>query len=564
MLPRISIPAVTDDPGGPIAQYWPLSIVLTLLVICLYTGLIVSIDNTNLGTTNGLWKTPDVSAWEHGTGTPTDDGEWLYTKSYGYLARLIPDRWVQYGTPAPVVTFRKMAMLNAIFGALASGVVFLLALRFTKSPVAACLISFIHAGAGFVLLNSINSEDIIAGYAFFVGAAFCFFEFLRVARPWLLLAAAFLFALATLFHWTLMAPGLAAFAAVLLLVMFRHRVYIWISAVWFFFFACAVQVVLLVSYFHQVIPVWAALYPTKAAPSGWVGIRLDKLWFTACGVGNYFTGAANASNFHAAFAGSGRHFMIVSWLFDIITLGACLAALLRRRTTFSLKCFALFALALVAVGEVEAFYSQPQDPQMQIQPMFATMVGLILLAERAQACSLPMRRLLAGSLAGVVLVNGIANIEVLRVSAGGDSRALSQILELETQFPRTSTVTVTQGFEGWVTWQYVMLFQGRRNDFLEHSLQLATPFTDAGVITGLDAAKRMRCGIDQALSDGRLVVASALWTQTPEEVVRSLSTVAAEPEARVYDSILRNSYRIGRKWDTSLGTFVELLPGPAR
>jgi hypothetical protein len=66
--------------------------------------------------------------------------------------------------------------------------------------------------------------------------------------------------------------------------------------------------------------------------------------------------------------------------------------------------------------------------------------------------------------------------------------------------------------------------------------------------------------IDAGFAQGLRVVAAALWTMTPEEAIGSLTTVTDEADARLYVSILKREYRIGKQWDTKLGSFVELLP----
>src|ERR1700722_20361007 len=73
-----------------------------LFFASIYLGAVVVLDNTNIGTTNGLWKTPLVRGWEKGTSHKLDSGEWLYPPLYGVLCRAIPDARVSY-------TFRKMA-----------------------------------------------------------------------------------------------------------------------------------------------------------------------------------------------------------------------------------------------------------------------------------------------------------------------------------------------------------------------------------------------------------------------------------------------------------------------
>ena len=136
----VFMPAIAGPPAS-LHRYRYLPVITAVLVAAAYLCLIVTIDNTNLGTTNGLWKSPAVFAWGHGFNGPLDSGGILYGPVYGLLTRLIPDSWLQYGTPAADLTFRKMAVLNALFGGIACGLVCFLALRFTGSPVSAGIIS---------------------------------------------------------------------------------------------------------------------------------------------------------------------------------------------------------------------------------------------------------------------------------------------------------------------------------------------------------------------------------------------------------------------------------------
>jgi hypothetical protein len=217
------LPVNVDFNIEAIRRYSYMAIAATLILASIYLYLIVTIDNTNVGTYNGLWKSPTVATWEQGKEGAIDSGEILYYKAYGYLSHLIPDHLVQYGASFPFVTFRKMTLLNGVFGAIASGFVCLLALGFSGSRRVAAIVVLAHAGAGFVLLNSINSEDIIPAYAFFVGSTVCFFGFLQSGRLWAGVVSAGLLALATLFHWTLMVPGLAAYGAVFCLFLATHK-----------------------------------------------------------------------------------------------------------------------------------------------------------------------------------------------------------------------------------------------------------------------------------------------------------------------------------------------------
>jgi len=559
-MSRLSFPAALADSSNAVGRYWHFAPIVALLIISLYIAFIVTTDNTNLGTTNGLWKTPSVSAWEHGGSVPPDSGGFLYYPSYGLIARLIPDRLVQYGTESPVVTFRKMAILNAIFGGAASGLVVLLALRFSNSLAVAFLVAAAHAGGGFVLLNSVNSEDIIPAYTFFLGATVCFFEFLHRAQPWLLHAATLLFALATLFHWTVMIPGLAAFGAVLVIIMMREKSYIPLGAVWLFLFSCALQILVLLYFPRWHIPVWAVLIPAKAGASGWLGLNAEKVRLAVLGIGNYFSGANNSANYRTALEGGQLGTLTLSWLYFLTTMGAAVAVLFARRTALASKCLAAFALVLLGVGEAGALYAQPQDPQLQIQPLFATVAGLILLARPGSPSPTPLRRVMTGLFLAVALANGFSNAASLRRgSVGGDRRSLAAVQELGALFPKDDTAVLSQGFEGWTTWQFVIQWHGDRVHFDQKNIALSDVFLSNRGISGADAATLMKRRIDGAFAAGLRVVSAALWTETPQQFCASMNAVADENRVLVYDSILRASYHTGRVWKTRLGPFVEIL-----
>lgn len=537
-----------------------------VIVALVYLSLVVTIDNTNLGTSNGLWKSPDVYAWGHGFKGPLDSGGILYGPTYGILTRLIPDSLLQYGTPGTDVTFRKMAVLNALFGGVASGLVCFLALRFTGSPFSAGLISMMHAGAGFVLLNSINSEDIIPAYALFLGGTVCFFEYLRRGGIWLWAGSAFLFALATLFHWTLMVPGVAAVGAVFAVLLWTRREFFWAGVVWLFLFLCFVQGLVLLVFPLRHIPVWAIVYPGKADAAGWVGMFGEKGWNLIVGIGNDFAGGNNFGDYKAAFAtGSSVFLMSVTWIVLAVTLIASFVIWARRPIRSGLPLLAVFGIVLFLSGEAGAVYSQPQDPQMQIEPMFVIISGMILLLSRASWLTGSLWR--TGATAAVVLVstvNGAWNVHLMRQLSGQDSRALSAIAEMDHLFPKNDTVIVWHGFEPWTSWQYVLLWRNNSPGFLTRSYHLARPFTMNRGISGRAAAELMTAQIDGAMASGLHVVAASLWPQSDDAFVGAFTTVTTEAEARTYLSLLRNRYRLGRRWNIQAGTFVELLPPEAR
>ncbi|MFB3777024.1 MAG: hypothetical protein ACE141_05410 [Bryobacteraceae bacterium] len=537
---------------------------LFLALAVIHISLIVYLDNTNLATTNGLWKATGVRAWEYATAQPFDSGGLLYMPAYGYLCRLIPDRAVSYGEHGEIVTYRKMAMLNAFFSALASSAVFLLALRFTGSVLAAVVVALAHASAGFVLLHGLNSEDVTPAYAFFVLSVLFFFGFVHTRSLSRLLLCAVFLVLTTLFHWTLMIPALAALvsAQIALVVSRRHRAWflaafplVFVGMLWIF----ALSLPFLVPYLDYSL--WKLLYPPKAAaPSGWLGFRLEKLAYALVGIGNYFLGASQF-HFKDLFQSPQLERSAISWLYALITVGTCTAALFSRRASGNLKLLAGFCLVVFGVGELEHLYSQPQDPQSQIQPMFVSVVGLIIIMNHLRGrLSLREFRVAAACVILVSLTIGVWNVSLLAVGRGADSRAVATVKQLERIFAPGEVVVVSHGYEVWNTWWYIEAHRANRDDYLGGSIHVASPFSNHAGMSTTAAAEWVKERVADAFASGRRVVACSLWVQEKAEFAALMSTVLDGAGAGAYYDALRGAFPTGRTWDTPVGQFVELLP----
>ena len=151
---------------------------------------------------------------------------------------------------------------------------------------------------------------------------------------------------------------------------------------------------------------------------------------------------------------------------------------------------------------------------MQIEPMFVIIPGMILLLGRGSLFTAGLWRLgLAGALALLGAANGGWNVHLMRTASGQDSKALSAIAELDRLFPRGTTVIVWHGFEGWTTWQQVLLWRNGTEDFFKTNVHLVRPFTMNRGITGRQAAVITIKEIDSDLASGQRVVAAAAWTQ---------------------------------------------------
>ena len=533
------------------------ALLLFIVFASIYLAAIVKIDNTNIGTTNGLWKTPMVRGWEMGSARQLDSGEWLYAPLYGFLCRLIPDRWVSYGTPAPVLTFRKMAMLNGIFGGLASAFVFLLALRMLASVIASFVAALAHGCAAFVIVNSINSEDILPAYTFFVLMTILLCMYIERKRLGYLIAAGVCCAMLTLLHWTLMLPALAGAFVIGVAVLFNDRRRGWMLPIFLGAFLLSLELFVLA--FGHAYSIRQILYPSKAGASGYLGLHWTKLLFTAIGIGNYFVGGRNISDYPAAFRDANvLAWMRISWAFAAITLAALAWAATRRDSRITLRMLAIFGLAVFGAAEIEHLYSQPQDPQSQIQPMFASILGVIVILGAAQRVDRAwLRRAAVFGLGALFIWEGGYNTLLLMTQLGADSRFMKTAAELAQTFPAENTVLVTNGWEEWNAWIYIENFGGDGARFAERNIGLANGFVEHPGISPAAAADLMARQIQESLKHGR-VVANVIWAGSSDDFAASLTSLVNPAEARMYTSRLKSAFHTGRTWITSAGKFVEL------
>ena len=226
-----------------------------------------------------------------------------------------------------------------------------------------------------------------------------------------------------------------------------------------------------------------------------------------------------------------------------------------------LKLLAGLCGVLFLVGEFEHLYSQPQEGQSQIQPMFISIAGLIIVVDYLQR-KLARRtfRLVAGAFFVAFVAVGMWNVKFMSAERGDDSRSVAAVRQLAQIFPLNGYRLVSQGFEAWRTWWYVEVYRGRWDDFVSNDQGLVTPFIDSPGISGSDAAAVVKRHIGEAFAAGRRVVACSLWVQDKAQFVGSLNTLAERARAEAYDDALRNAFPLGRNWDTPVGRFVELLP----
>src|SRR4029450_5729555 len=93
-------PEVVPDSRATLA---PLTIAVAALAFFIVLSvanltLVRWLDNTNLGTSNGLWKMPAIRVWEKTGHGSLDSGGLLYFPTYGVAASGLPDSGFREGT----------------------------------------------------------------------------------------------------------------------------------------------------------------------------------------------------------------------------------------------------------------------------------------------------------------------------------------------------------------------------------------------------------------------------------------------------------------------------------
>jgi hypothetical protein len=289
--------------------------------------------------------------------------------------------------------------------------------------------------------------------------------------------------------------------------------------------------------------------------------------YAIIGIGNYFSGAYNCGDYRILLRSPAMlKTMSISWLFLGLALAACLWAVFNKHTHDHIRLLGGYGLALFSIGELEHLYSQPQDPQSQIQPMFVGVIGLIIILHHFRARLTNVRlRALHSALAIALLFNGFWNIRLMYASRGYDSESVRAARELAELFPPGNTIVVSHGFEGWNTWRHMEVYGGNSSEYLSKNIHLCAAFTNHPGISAQAAADLVRRQIGDAFEAGYRVVAAALWTQPRDDFIVSLTTVVDNQKATVFDDSLRNAFRLGRSWATPVGRFVELRPlAPSR
>jgi hypothetical protein len=227
--------------------------------------------------------------------------------------------------------------------------------------------------------------------------------------------------------------------------------------------------------------------------------------------------------------------------------------------------------AVFLLGEAMNLYIQPQDPQMQIQPMtwfpFAVAAAYQLASRRARAdrslstphsrpgaavSGLPLR-------AGVVILLALllmGNVRAYAALRHADSIAMANARAVEAVAPPERTVFLLHGFEGMSTWMTLAWGRGftdapptgpHLRQF--NVIYVASEATLHPQRPPAESAERVVSLVDQALDAGFDVIATGIWAESEQEWIEAFATISGPEKPRAIRAALYEHFRAVRVGD---------------
>jgi hypothetical protein len=394
------------------------------------------------------------------------------------------------------------------------------------------VVSLFHLGCGFVLLLAVINEDIMPGYTLVLismllaGLWFDQPTWRRVA------VVGVVFTVGWLIEWRLIFPTLPAFVLVLAIAdqPWRERAKM-IGVLLLSIVATAGIVQQAWEGHNGAVGLHDLLWTGKGVDSGWGGFGWGKAWMMLAGVRRLLPD-------HRRPHSPGRRPGGLAVAGGVARPAARDPAVQPSRAVAApvrsaLRAIAVVFLGTLGAGQILNFYSQPHDPQMQVNVMVWLSIAFALLAMAAS------RRffIVLAVLASVPLVHNVATFARWR---GGDAEAIAALKTIEQRFEPAKTVFVYWGFEQIAMWHYALWsrtwdWDGKPNDARFKWIAIT-----AGAIRHrrLDAAAacrgdppRPRLGLRQ----GYRVVISDVWTWSAATLAGKLASLgAANRAAAIY------------------------------
>jgi hypothetical protein len=522
-------------------DYWALGAVSLALML----GIIVWMDNVHFGTLNGLFKSIDIDSWKTDWRTAKlDPSNYLYYPFYALLGHGLDAVGIFTGR-----TWKQMAALNSVFAALNVVVMSCLIRILTGRRDAAFVAALFHLGSGFFLELATSNEDIMPGYTLvFAAMAAAAVWFTAPTHRQVVIVSA-LFTVGWLLEWRLMFPALPPL--LLALVLSDHSIRR--KALQVVVFLLAMTAIALVAANRWeghpgAVGLPGLFWTGKGIATGWAGFSWEKMLLMLSACGEYVLGGwtiGSIAEFRAR---------LWEWLIPVVLQAALLVAVFvvawRRRFETRWRAVAIIFLGTLAGGQLMNAYSQPQDPQMQINVMVWLPVAVGLLAGHLLAGGSRRLAWALFVLAAVPLVYNIAAFGRLR---GLDSERQGRIAALERQVDPARTALVYTGFEDEFAWNFA-LWQGRwQFDFCVLGpapvaspkfkwISFLFPALYWPAETPEQHVARVKAHLDCAFDKGYRVIAGEAWQATQAELADRFLIIGGQHRVPLLYSFMHQTY----------------------
>lgn len=538
-------------------------------IACIFLGsltglvcLVAWMDNPQAITSNGLFKAMTVRDWvDDHVSTPLDTSNFHYYPLMALLCHVLDLADLSAGDPR-----RQIALVNCFFGAICLCIIYLLVRAVTARRDVAWVATAFHLSGAFFLNLSVSNEDIIPSYTFLLGS-------MALASVWFvnptatrIAVVAIAFSLAWLLEWRLMFPTLPALLVAVTLAP---------APLWKRLLRACLFLTVMVGTAEISMQLWGPhngnvgtvrdlLWTGKAVDSGWGGFALRKLVFLWIGVSQYLLGGANIGS--TSHLDSVRSEMLVATaIVSVVAIGSLVLIWQNIRSLNAQVLAAVFGITFLA-GEVFNLYSQPQDPQMQINVMAWLTVGwayLVWVATRRCGKAVPP---IAFALSILLLSYNLYRMAPAR---GADDHWRNALKHIEGLADPTRTVFLVHGFEPFVSetfyqWRGEWNYFGKLGPAPAAKPKIKLLAVVNGPIhhpsaTGDELAAELTRQIAHAMDLGYDVIADFVWELPEANFVSYLSTVADAPKALAIYKALHSKFTASRHFsDPVAGAFYHL------
>jgi len=508
---------------------------ITLLVIMGW------LDNLHMNTANGIFKSIQAEPWQYDpANAPLDPSNLLYFPLMGLLCRFFDFFHVHAGQ-----IWRQLAVINSISGGIVAGITYWFVLQLTNQRIVALFAAIFHIGCAFVLTLSIENEDILPSYMLVYSSMVLAGQWF--SRPSLLqvFVVAALFTFSWLMEWRLMFPILPPLMLSLAVADCSIKRRIVLSGLFLISTLAIVACVYQVWRGHSgAVDLVSLFWTGKGVGSGWSGFSNDKIELGLCGIGEYLLGGRNCA------AGTMLVAEVVSAIaIEAFLLGFLIYVIWQRRRYAPFRALAIIFLGAFAVGELMNAYSQPADPQMQINVMpWLTLALAFLLSAIVKRTR--MSRFLKATALVAVSIPFAYNVYALAPLRGQDTRMQDALAEVAQLADPSHTVFFYLGWEQISTWQFFQWSHNWAGGICDLNfapidtpkfkwISILEPVVRNRSLTASQHAeivdREIQCAFDKGY---RVVAGPVVWSMSQEDLGAYMSSLNARDHAAViYDDI---------------------------